>query len=233
MPRPSSTRRRWSSIIALSSSSLLSARKLRKEGCCRELTPPAASQPNSGRTASSLLRYALRASAQHMNPCAVCRRPENTNLRTTASSLRLRLLALELPRPRTPVSSGRPRQAPAQQRLSSTPQIRGAGAVPCANAPGLGYHVAKFRNSSIVPRLAAGVIKPAAARGNPNGGLSHASRASSPSSGTPQSLPSQSGWGVPPNPGRGGFEPRSRPQPTPSRAATEAASFFLPRSKLS
>jgi hypothetical protein len=168
-----------------------------------------------------------------MNPCAVCRRPENTNLRIIASSLRLRLLALELLRPRTPVSSGRPRQAPAQQRLSSTPQIRGAGTVSCANAPGLGYHVARFRNSSIVLRLAAGVIKPAAARGNPNGGLSHASRASSPSPGTTQSLPSQSGWGVPPNPGRGGFEPRSRPQPTPSRAATAAASFFLLRSKLS
>jgi hypothetical protein len=144
---------------------------------------------------TKLLRYTLRASAQHMNPCAVCRRPGNTTLRTTASSLRLRLLALELPRPRTPVSSDRPQQAPAQQRLSSTPQIRGAGAVSCANAPGLGYHVAKFRNSSIVPRLAAGVIKPAAAHENPNGGLSHASRASSPSSGTPHSLPSQSGWG--------------------------------------
>jgi hypothetical protein len=101
-----------------------------------------------------------------MNPCAVCRRPGNTTLHRTASSLRLRFLALELPRPR---------QAPAPQRLSSTPQIRGAGSVSCANAPGLGYHVAKFRNSSIVPQLAAGVIRPAAAHGNPNGGLSHAS----------------------------------------------------------
>jgi hypothetical protein len=30
----------------------------------------------------------------------------------------------------------------------------------CVNAPVLGYHVAKFRNFSVVPRLAAGVFKP-------------------------------------------------------------------------
>ena len=51
---------------------------------------------------AKLLRCTLRAVAQHINPCAVCRCPENTISYTTVSSLRLRLLAVELPRSAVP-----------------------------------------------------------------------------------------------------------------------------------